>query len=130
MAIDRRCSFRMPASTVCMRWSTATRLFRKISGLLDPRVGRGMFNSFHADHWFIRWPLDHLFHSRHFTLSFMKRLPTCGSDHFPVLVELVLEEARGVEQEGLVADADDLEEAEEKIAKEPVQASDVHEPKA
>ena len=111
-------------------WSRTTRLFRKISGLLDPRVGRGMFNSFHADHWFIRWPLDHLFHSRHFTLSFMQRLPTCGSDHFPVLVELVLEEANGAQQEGLVADAKDLEEAEEKIAKEPVKPSDVHEPSA
>ena len=111
-------------------WSRTTRLFRKISGLLDPRVGRGMFNSFHAGHWFIRWPLDHLFHSRHFTLSFMQRLPTCGSDHFPVLVELVLDEANGAQQEGLAADAEDLEEAEEKIAKEPVQPSDVHEPRA
>ena len=111
-------------------WSRTTRLFRKVSGLLDPRVGRGMFNSFHAGHWFIRWPLDHLFHSRHFTLSFMQRLPTCGSDHFPVLVELVLDEADGAQQEGLVADAEDIMEAEEKIAKEPVQASDVHEPRA
>jgi endonuclease/exonuclease/phosphatase (EEP) superfamily protein YafD len=110
-------------------WSATTRLFRKISGLLDPRVGRGMFNSFHADHWFIRWPLDHLFHSRHFTLSFMQRLPTCGSDHFPVLVELVLDEEKGAQQQGLDADAADLEEAHEKIAKEPVKPSDVHEPK-
>lgn len=109
-------------------WSPTTRLFRKISGLLDPRVGRGMFNTFHAEHWFIRWPLDHLFHSRHFTLSFMQRLPTCGSDHFPVLVELVLDRMPSAQQKGLEADEADHKEAEEKIAREAVHPSDVHEP--
>jgi len=111
-------------------WSTTTRLFRKISGLLDPRIGRGMYNSFHADHWFLRWPLDHLFHSKHFTLSFIRRLPHFGSDHFPVLVELAYDRVRGATQEGLQADADDLALAEEKIAAEPVEVDDVHEPQS
>jgi endonuclease/exonuclease/phosphatase (EEP) superfamily protein YafD len=111
-------------------WSETTRLFRKISGLLDPRIGRGMFNTFHAGHWFMRWPLDHLFHSRHFTLSFIRRLPAFGSDHFPVLVELTYDETQGVQQKGLVADADDEALAEEKIDAEPVSMSEVHEPKA
>lgn len=111
-------------------WSTTTRLFRKISGLLDPRIGRGMFNTFHADYWFLRWPLDHLFHSQHFTLSFITRLPSFGSDHFPVLVELTYDRARGAEQQGLVPDADDEALAEEKIAAEPVTEADVHEPQA
>ena len=111
-------------------WSTTTRLFRKISGLLDPRIGRGMFNTFHAGHWFMRWPLDHLFHSQHFTLSFVKRLPAFGSDHFPVLVELAYDKARGAQQQGLEADDQDLALAEEKIAAEPVTEDDVHEPQA
>jgi endonuclease/exonuclease/phosphatase (EEP) superfamily protein YafD len=111
-------------------WSTTTRLFRKISGLLDPRIGRGMFNTFHADHWFLRWPLDHLFHSNHFTLGFIQRLPSFGSDHFAMLVELVYDRARGADQEGLEADEEDHELAEEKIAAEPVTVDDVHEPQA
>jgi endonuclease/exonuclease/phosphatase (EEP) superfamily protein YafD len=111
-------------------WSTTTRLFRKISGLLDPRIGRGMFNTFHAGYWFARWPLDHLFHSEHFTLSFIRRLPSFGSDHFPMLVELTYDSARGADQEGLVADKEDHALAEEKIAAEPVDVADVHEPQA
>lgn len=109
-------------------WSDTTRLFRKISGLLDPRVGRGMFNTFHADHWFMRWPLDHLFHSRHFTLSFIKRLPSFGSDHFPVLVELVYDEPRGAAQEGLTADAADIKLSEERIAEESAKVLEVQRP--
>ena len=33
-------------------WSETTRLIRKISGLLDPRVGRQKFSTFHTDFWF------------------------------------------------------------------------------
>jgi endonuclease/exonuclease/phosphatase (EEP) superfamily protein YafD len=75
-------------------WSRTTRQFRKLSGLLDPRVGRGMFNTFHAGHWYLRWPLDHLFHSRHFKVRQVRRLPSIGSDHFPLLTELVLSQAQ------------------------------------
>lgn len=88
-------------------WSATTRLFRAISGLLDPRVGRGMFNTFHADYSFLRWPLDHLFHSEHFTLRTLRRLPPIGSDHFALFTELVFTPARGADQEGLDATRED-----------------------
>ncbi len=106
-------------------WSTTTRLFRKISGLLDPRVGRGMFNTFHADYALLRWPLDHLYHSDHFTVSELRRLPAFGSDHFPLLVELCYQPQQKDAQEGLKEDAEDRELAQEKAAAEPVTAADV-----
>jgi len=107
-------------------WSANTRLFRKTSGLLDPRVGRCMVNSFHAKHWFLRWPLDHLFHSHHFKLVGIQRLPRFGSDHFPVLVELQYEPAP--DQHGLQGDASDSREADEKISMKDADESDVPEP--
>lgn len=76
-------------------WSSTTRLFRRISGLLDPRIGRGMFNTFHVKLPLLRWPLDHLFHSGHFSLVSLRRLPDIGSDHFPLWVELAMEPGRG-----------------------------------
>jgi endonuclease/exonuclease/phosphatase (EEP) superfamily protein YafD len=69
-------------------WSPTTRAFRRISGLKDPRMGRGMFNTFHADYPFLRWPLDHIFHSDHFMLVNIERMPSIDSDHFPLLIEL------------------------------------------
>jgi len=92
-------------------WSRTTRLFRKLSGLLDPRIGRGMYNTFHARLPGLRWPLDHLFHSTHFTLVGMQRLPDVGSDHFPILVELALSPGENDADAGLDADADDQAEA-------------------
>lgn len=109
-------------------WSETTRLFRKISGLLDPRVGRGMFNTFHADYWFLRWPLDHLFHSNHFTLKNIKRLRSFGSDHFALFTELVLETGRNTQQDGLNADAEDKAWAKAKTIDQNVSKNDVPQP--
>jgi endonuclease/exonuclease/phosphatase (EEP) superfamily protein YafD len=69
-------------------WSRTTRLFQRISGLLDPRVGRHYVNTFHADYPLLRWSLDHVFHSTDFALVHMERVAHIGSDHFPVYVVL------------------------------------------
>jgi endonuclease/exonuclease/phosphatase (EEP) superfamily protein YafD len=69
-------------------WSHTSRLFQRISRLPDPRIGRGMFNSFHANYRLLRWPRDHVFVSGDFLLRDMQRLPRFGSDHFPILVRL------------------------------------------
>lgn len=109
-------------------WSATTRLFRKISGLLDPRVGRGMYNTFHADYAFLRWPLDHLFHSAHFGVIGLARLPAFGSDHFPILVKLAFAERLVHAQEGLEPDAGDQQWAAKKAGQEGVSKNDVHTP--
>lgn len=96
-------------------WSNTTNLFQKISGLLDPRIGRGRMSTFHAKYWFARWPLDHLFHSDDFTLVAMRRLPKFGSDHFPIHVVLHYEPPAQLEQDGPHADREERVEAEQKI---------------
>ncbi|MGE8653709.1 MAG: endonuclease/exonuclease/phosphatase family protein [Acinetobacter gandensis] len=96
-------------------WSRTTRLFQRISGLLDPRVGRHFVNTFHADYPLLRWSLDHVFHSTDFALVHMERLPHMGSDHFPVYV--VLQTGRIFEQtqQELEQTDEDEQEAQEAI---------------
>ena len=96
-------------------WSYTTELFGKVSGLLDPRRGRGFFNSFNAKYFFLRFPLDHIFCSGDFTLTSIKRLNNCGSDHFPMFVNLQYNPAAETLNETLEASEDDLKLAEEKI---------------
>lgn len=98
-------------------WSSTTSLFQKISGTLDPRRGRGMYNTFHANIPVLRFPLDHIFHTEHFRLSALRRLSGVGSDHFPILIELSLEESAEVLQEEPQPRASDVIEGEELIEK-------------
>ncbi|MCA1764290.1 MAG: endonuclease/exonuclease/phosphatase family protein, partial [Flavobacteriales bacterium] len=95
-------------------WSYTSILFQKISGLLDPRRGRGFFSSFHAKYPLLRWPLDHIFCSGHFKVHKMKRLPGIGSDHFPIYIELQISRVED-DSEELDVDREDKETANEKI---------------
>ena len=100
-------------------WSYTTELFLKTSKLLDPRRGRGFYNTFNAHYWFLRWPLDHVFCSTHFELISLKRLPSIGSDHFPILIDLCLCPHAPVEnkKETLEAKPSEREFVEKKIQK-------------
>ena len=108
-------------------WSRTTSAFRKISGLLDPRIGRGTFNTFHAKYWFLRWPLDHLFHSHHFKLCTLKRMRDVGSDHFPLLSTLQYDP--GSDQKSKESPDKEVDDwAKEKIEQEDVCEADVPNP--
>lgn len=98
-------------------WSRTTRRFLRVSGLLDPRQGRGLFNSFDARYWFLRWPLDHIFHSRDFELVSIERQRFVGSDHFPMFYRLALtSDDRNDPPPG--PSGDDIAEADEAISVE------------
>lgn len=95
-------------------WSYTTELFLKMSGLLDPRRGRGFYNSFHAHYPMMRFPLDHAFISTDFKLKHMKRLRNFDSDHFPIYIALQYEPAAELQQKSMEASAEDKAVAKEK----------------
>ncbi len=98
-------------------WSESTSLFKKISGLLDPRVGRGFYNTFNAKNPVMRWPLDHFFASDHFRLVSISRGEKIDSDHFPAVFKVSLEPTKVGEQEQKPASSKDLEKGDKQIQK-------------
>jgi endonuclease/exonuclease/phosphatase (EEP) superfamily protein YafD len=96
-------------------WSHTTRLFQRISGTLDPRVGRGMFSTFNAKYPFFRWPLDHIFHTQEFTLGELRRLSFFGSDHFPIFAVLCCRPQASAQQKAPAAGESDRQEAEKRV---------------
>jgi endonuclease/exonuclease/phosphatase (EEP) superfamily protein YafD len=99
-------------------WSHTTRLFQRLSRLLDPRVGRGLYNTYHVRTPLLRFPLDHLFHSDHFRSVDLRRLDSIGSDHFPMLVGLRFQDLAAMDQEAPPEKPADDREAAEIVAEE------------
>ncbi|ABD55130.1 Endonuclease/exonuclease/phosphatase [Jannaschia sp. CCS1] len=85
--------------TVCMgdfndvAWSWTTKRFKRYGGFLEPRVGRGMISSFHADYPFMRLPIDQLFLTEDVGLISFSRLEAFGSDHFPMKARVFFKES-------------------------------------
>ncbi|TYB71816.1 endonuclease [Bizionia saleffrena] len=98
-------------------WSRTTKVFQKVSGLLDPRRGRGFYNTYSTKHFFLRWPLDHVFHSDDFTLIAISREKDIGSDHFPMSIKLNYSPEKKVNQEKLEVSQEEEQWASKKIDK-------------
>jgi endonuclease/exonuclease/phosphatase (EEP) superfamily protein YafD len=96
-------------------WSRRNDLFREVSGLLDPRIGRGPYATFNANWPLLRWPLDHVFFEDSFVLREVAVEDNVGSDHFPFFVALCLAPEGPAVQDQPQAQPADLEEADEAI---------------
>jgi endonuclease/exonuclease/phosphatase (EEP) superfamily protein YafD len=73
-------------------WSPTTAAFKSAGGLLDPRRGRGFFNTYPARLPGFRYPLDYVFHTAHFGVCRMRVLSRFQSDHLPLIAELCLQQ--------------------------------------
>ena len=98
-------------------WSQSTLLFKNVSGLLDPRVGRGFYNTFNAKSYIMRWPLDHFFASDDFRLAILKLGNDIDSDHFPAYFEVTLEPEVAQEQNQPAPTVKQMEKADKQIEK-------------
>ena len=72
-------------------WSKNSTAFKEISGLRDPREGRGFYPTF-PTYLPIRIPLDQVFCSEGLSLVKFETLRNIGSDHFPISVIFQTEE--------------------------------------
>jgi|AntDeeMinimDraft_5_1070356.scaffolds.fasta_scaffold00091_37 endonuclease/exonuclease/phosphatase (EEP) superfamily protein YafD len=72
-------------------WSSNVQLFKDISGLDDVRVGRGLYSTFDATSFLMRWPLDQIFVSKEFRVKNIEVAKSVHSDHFPFQATLTFE---------------------------------------
>ena len=92
-------------------WSHTTRLFKRLSGLRDPRIGRSFTGTYHADYPALRFPIDHAFISEQFGIASLARHRIPGSDHFAMSVTMgfVFEQNDSPEPEEQDADQEEAE---------------------
>ena len=73
-------------------WSDTSQKFKHLGGYLDARVGRGLFASFDAHKFYLRCPIDHFYVTEEVAVVSFKREVYVGSDHFPMVATIILDE--------------------------------------
>ncbi len=97
-------------------WSKSTVLFRKLSGLQDARIGRGLYSTYHAKYKLMQFPIDLLYHSHNIVIEEFKVLGDIGSDHFPLYTRFYIAPEELVDEKpSEYLEKEELEEAEEMI---------------
>jgi endonuclease/exonuclease/phosphatase (EEP) superfamily protein YafD len=71
-------------------WSPYFGDFLQASGLRDSRQGFGIQTSWPSDQWLLRIPIDHCLVSEGVVIKRREILPSVGSDHYPLLIELAI----------------------------------------
>ena len=99
-------------------WSETTELFQEVSGLLDMRKGRGLYNTYNANIPVLRWPLDHIFISPGFEVLHIEKGEHIGSDHFPFYTKVHYNPKNIQKQKLPSPDEDEIEEAVDQIENE------------
>ena len=80
-------------------WAKSAILFRKTSETVDPRIGRGLISTFHAKYWFLRFPIDQLYHSTDVFIQDLSVLPDFGSDHLPLFCKFYINQHDDTQEE-------------------------------
>jgi len=88
---EEKCPCVMAGDLNDVPWSKSLTLFRNLSNMVDPRRGKGFFNTFNAKFPLFRYPLDFINFSGHFRLVSLKRGKHFHSDHYPLYAELSFE---------------------------------------
>jgi endonuclease/exonuclease/phosphatase (EEP) superfamily protein YafD len=97
-------------------WERVNRRAMRLGGLLDPRVGRGIYPTYDAQSRIMSWPLDQVLFQDELGLMRFARLPSIGSDHYPILAELCLDPDLAGRQSAPEIASGDRAEAETSIA--------------
>lgn len=83
-------------------WARSSILFRKTSGLIDPRIGRGIISTFHAKYWILRFPIDQLYHSPDVIVEDIKALENFNSDHLPLFCKFHIDHHDPVNEDEVI----------------------------
>ncbi|MGJ8684435.1 MAG: endonuclease/exonuclease/phosphatase family protein [Nonlabens sp.] len=98
-------------------WSDSTQLTKTIGKLLDLRIGRGFYNTYHAQYPLFRWPLDHILLSPEFRLKDAGTGVDFESDHFPSWAVLTFEPELSKDQSPIEPTKEDWKQAKKQMKK-------------